>query len=76
MLAHLYLGTFVCKSEGDKPIVVAHAFNLSTWEAEAGGFLSPRPAWSKSEFQDSQGYTEKPCLKKPKTTTTKKSGGV
>jgi hypothetical protein len=23
-----------------------------------------RPAWS--EFQDSQGYTEKPCLEKPK----------
>ena len=22
--------------------------------------------WSKSEFQDSQGYTEKPCLKKTK----------
>jgi hypothetical protein len=25
--------------------VVAHAFNPSTWEAEAGGFLSLRPAW-------------------------------
>jgi hypothetical protein len=43
--------------------VVAHAFNPSIWEAEAGGFLSLRPAWSK-EFQDSQGYTEKPCLEK------------
>jgi hypothetical protein len=43
--------------------VVAHAFNPSTWEAEAGGFLSLRPAWSMSEFQDSQGYTEKHCLK-------------
>jgi hypothetical protein len=29
-----------------KPGVVAHAFNPSTWEAEAGGFLSLRPAWS------------------------------
>jgi hypothetical protein len=29
-----------------QPGVVAHAFNLSTWEAEAGGFLSLRPAWS------------------------------
>jgi hypothetical protein len=28
------------------PDVVAHAFNPSTWEAEAGGFLSSRPAWS------------------------------
>jgi hypothetical protein len=28
------------------PGVVVHAFNPSTWEAEAGGFLSSRPAWS------------------------------
>jgi hypothetical protein len=27
-------------------VVVAHAFNPSTWEAEADGFLSSRPAWS------------------------------
>jgi hypothetical protein len=26
------------------PGVVVHAFNPSTWEAEAGGFLSSRPA--------------------------------
>jgi hypothetical protein len=26
--------------------MVAHSFNPSTWEAEAGGFLSSRPAWS------------------------------
>jgi hypothetical protein len=26
--------------------MVAYAFNPSTWEAEAGGFLSSRPAWS------------------------------
>jgi hypothetical protein len=29
-----------------KPAVVAHAFNPSIWEAEPGGFLSLRPAWS------------------------------
>jgi hypothetical protein len=26
--------------------VVVHTFNPSTWEAEAGGFLSSRPVWS------------------------------
>jgi hypothetical protein len=45
--------------------MVVHAFNPSTREAETGGFLSSRPAWS-TKFQDSQGYTEKPCLKKTK----------
>ena len=29
-----------------KPGVVAHAFYPSSWEAEAGGFLSLRPVWS------------------------------
>jgi hypothetical protein len=28
------------------PGVVVHAFTPSTWEAEAGGFLSSRSAWS------------------------------
>jgi hypothetical protein len=47
---------------------VAHAFNPSTWEVEAGGFLRVRgQPGLQSEFQDSQGYTEKPCLEKPKT---------
>jgi hypothetical protein len=52
--------------------MVAHAFNPSTWEAEAGGFLSSKPAWS-TEFQNSQGYTEKPGLKKPKNKKQKKN---
>jgi hypothetical protein len=29
----------------DQQEVVAHTFNPSTWEAEAGRFLSSRPAW-------------------------------
>jgi hypothetical protein len=37
--------------------MVAHAFNLSTWEAEAGEFLSSRPAWS-TNWVPEQGYTE------------------
>ena len=37
--------------------VVVYTFNSNTEEAEAGGSLSLRPAWS-SEFQESQGYVE------------------
>jgi hypothetical protein len=40
------LSTFPVKKEQGKPGVVAHAFNSSTREAEADGFLSSRPAWS------------------------------
>jgi hypothetical protein len=45
--------------------VAAHAFNPSTWEAEAGDFWVQGQPGLQSEFQDSQGYTEKPCLEKP-----------
>jgi hypothetical protein len=45
--------------------VVAHAFNPSTWETEAGGFLRRGQPCLQSEFQDSQGHTEKPCLENP-----------
>jgi hypothetical protein len=62
--------------------VVVHVFNPSTWEAEAGGYLNLRSAWS-TEFQDSQGYTKRnPGLKKQtnkqtnkKTKKQKKQGG-
>jgi hypothetical protein len=46
--------------------MVVHAFNPSTQEAETGGFLRLRPAWSKNEFQDNLGYTEKPYFENPK----------
>jgi hypothetical protein len=39
--------------------VVAHTFNSSTWEVEAGRQIS--------EFKASQDYTEKPCLKNKQT---------
>jgi hypothetical protein len=35
-----------CKEIEARRVVVAHALYPSTWEAEAGGFLSSRPAWS------------------------------
>jgi hypothetical protein len=59
--------------------VVAHAFNPSTREAEAGRFLSLSQPGLQSEFQDSQGYTEKPCLEKQnknKQTNKQKSRGA
>jgi hypothetical protein len=49
----LYDGTICNDLEGegelrvqDRQAVVAHTFNSSTWEAEAGRFLSLRTTWS------------------------------
>jgi hypothetical protein len=42
----LFLRCFPRNKMYVKPGMVAHAFNPSTREAEAGGFLSSRPAWS------------------------------
>jgi hypothetical protein len=44
--------------------VVAHDFNPSTWEAEAGGFLSSRTA---------KGTQRNPVSKKTKTKTNKQT---
>jgi hypothetical protein len=51
-------------------VVGAHAFNPRTWEAEASGSLSL------SCLQDSQGYTEKPCLKKQNQKQTSKKNDI
>jgi hypothetical protein len=49
--------------------VVAHAFNPSTPEAEAGGFLSSRPAWSTKGVPGQPGlYRENLSLKTKKQT--------
>ena len=46
-------------------MVVPPAFNPSTLEAEEDGSLRVQgQPGLQSEFQNSQGYTEKPCLKK------------
>ena len=47
-----------------RQVVVEHAFNPRTWEAEAGKFLSSRPTWSTEWVPGQQGYKEKPCLEK------------
>ena len=48
--------------------MVAHAFNPSTWEAEAGRFLNLRPAWSTEWVPRQPGlYRETLSQKKTKT---------
>jgi hypothetical protein len=52
--------------------VVAHTFNPSTRETEAGGFLSSRPAWSTKWVPGQPGlHRETLSQKNQKTTTTK-----
>jgi hypothetical protein len=46
-------------------LVLHVAFNSRIREAEAGGSLSSKPAWS-TEFHNNQGYTETMFQKKPK----------
>jgi hypothetical protein len=45
-LEDIILSEVTQSEKNSQPGVVAHAFNPSTREAEAGGFLSLRPAWS------------------------------
>jgi hypothetical protein len=49
-----------------KPGMVAHTFNPSTWEAEAGGFLSSRPAWSTELVPGQPGIHRKTLSQKKK----------
>jgi hypothetical protein len=51
---------------------VAHAFNPSTWKQRQADFWVRGQPGVQSGFQDSQGYTEKPCLEKPKQTNKNK----
>jgi hypothetical protein len=43
---HLWILESQSQEMRNRPGSGAHTFNPSTWEAEAGGFLSSRPAWS------------------------------
>jgi hypothetical protein len=50
-----------------EPSVVAHAFNPSTREEEAGGFLSSRPAWSyRMSSRTARATQRNPVLKNQK----------
>jgi hypothetical protein len=44
----------------------AHAFNPSTWEAEAGEFLSSRPAWTTKWVPGQPGLYRETLSKKKK----------
>jgi hypothetical protein len=48
------------------PDVVMHAFNPSTPEAEAGGFLSSRPAWSTKWVPEQPGWYRETLSQKKK----------
>jgi hypothetical protein len=52
--------------------VVVHTFNPSTWEAETGGFVSSRPAWSTEWVQsETKAIQRNPVSKKTTKTKTK-----
>jgi hypothetical protein len=53
--------------------VVPHAFNPSTWEAEAGGFLSSRPAWSTEWVPGQPGLLRETLSQKTKQNKTKQT---
>jgi hypothetical protein len=46
---------------------MAHAFNPSTQRQKQADFFVWGQPGLQSDFQDSQGYTKKPCLEKQKT---------
>jgi hypothetical protein len=52
---------------------VAHAFNPNTWEAEAGRFLSLRPAWSTEWVPRQPGLYRKTLSQKTKQNKTKQN---
>jgi hypothetical protein len=57
-------------------VIVVHTFNPSTWGggAEAGGFLSSRPAWSrKVSSRTARAIQRKPVLKKQNKTKQNKT---
>jgi hypothetical protein len=45
-LKNIFKTLYDKERERESRAVVVHAFNPSTWEAEAGRFLRSRPAWS------------------------------
>jgi hypothetical protein len=55
-----------------EPGMVVYTFNPSTWEAEAGGFLSSRPAWSTKGVPGQPGLYRETLSQKTKQNKTNK----
>jgi hypothetical protein len=79
--AIVYLHITINKSfkKPKQPGMVVHAFNPSTREAEAGGFLGSRPAWSTKWvpgqpglYRETLSQKNKQTNKKPKPNKNKK----
>jgi hypothetical protein len=58
--------------QDELPAVVSHAFDPRTQKAEAGGFLSSRPAWSTKWVSGQPGLYRETLSQKTTTTMTKK----
>jgi hypothetical protein len=72
MQTNIALDSNMILALGGEPGVVAHAFNPSTWEAEAGGFLSSRPAWSTEQVPGQPGLHRETLSRKTKKKKKKK----
>lgn len=57
------------QGHGSQPVVVVCVLNPSPQEVKAGRSLILRQACFTEEFQDSQGYSGKPCFKNKTNTT-------
>jgi hypothetical protein len=62
-------------SSGKRRAVVVYACNPSTWEAEAGGFLSLRPTWSTEWVLGQPGLHRETLSWKTNKQTNKRSSG-
>ena len=58
------------------PSMVVHAFNPCTWEAEAGGFLSWRPAWFTEWVPGQPGLHGETLSRKTKNKQTNKQNKI
>jgi hypothetical protein len=58
-----FIVSIFIKKEFESWAVVAHAFNPSTWEAEAGEFLSSRPTWSRVSSRTARAIWRNPVSK-------------